>query len=441
MTRSRESIAVLRKRGNARSRWTLRLLLGIGLVAVAIYLVLPPGRAGDVSYLAISLGAGAAAWAGWLRVRGAAAALIAAGVSLSAAGDLTHQVLAWATGEEPAISVDDIGWLGAYVAIGAALLLVIRNEGQHRLDADAWIDIAADTIFVLLLQWQLAPGGLISDSGSPPLTRVVWALYPVFNSVLVALVVRAVLARRLDRAAAALLVGGSGCWVASEVFFTVLSPSTGTTTWMHAGWLLGAVLLASAAWQPPLVGHAVKPVLDDDRRVGDGRITVPMLPLALPGAIEIAGWLRGNDPNPFPLPSVTVAFLVLALLGACGASHRRSRRQRHPHLPARHHAASELTGPPRQPGVPRRTHRFGEPSTVLGSCRARPSTDCPNRSRARRDLAGPRPSQAGQRHPRPRGGRRSPARGCSTQSPSPAVATAGCIPSARSTSSCRKKRW
>ena len=311
-----ESIGAPRESGNVASRRTMRLVLSAGLVAVAVHLVVPAGRASEVSYLAISLGAGAAAWAGWFRVRGPMAALVAAGVSLSAAGDLTYQVLVWTTGEEPAISVGDIGWLGAYVAIGAALLLVIRNEGRHRLDVDAWIDIAAVTIFVLLLQWQLAPGGLISDGGSPPLARIVWALYPAFDSVLVALVVRAVLARRMDRAVAARIVGGSAFWFGSDVFFTVLTPTSAVTTWLNAGWLLGAVLLATAAWQPPLAAPTVEPVIDDDRRVGDGRIAVAMLPLALPGAIEIAGWLRGNDPNPFPLFAATVAFVVLAFLRA-----------------------------------------------------------------------------------------------------------------------------
>ena len=100
-------------------------------------------------------------------------------------------------GFEPDVSVADIAWFGSYVAIGAALFLLLRGRGARRLDLDGVIDIAAITVVALLIQWNLILKDIVTDTRVAVVPRIVWALYPALDAVLLALVLRAVTARRL----------------------------------------------------------------------------------------------------------------------------------------------------------------------------------------------------------------------------------------------------
>jgi diguanylate cyclase (GGDEF)-like protein/PAS domain S-box-containing protein len=141
--------------------------------------------------------------------------------------------------------------------------------------------------------------------------RIVWALYPALDAVLVALIVRAVLAGRINRTTAVLLLGGAAAWLTSDFVYTLLAPSGTVSTWLDSGWLFGAILLAMAAWQPPSAA-AREPGAAEQARIGHARIAAALLPLLLPGGIEIVGWMRGVNPNPVPLFAATLALLVLS---------------------------------------------------------------------------------------------------------------------------------
>ena len=78
--------------------------------------------------------------------------------------------------------------------------------------------------------------------------------------------------------------------------------------------MLGAASLAYSAWPA-----RVTPTSDDDlevrgARVTDARIAITLVPLLVPGLIEIWELSNGRDANPVPLFVATVILVVLAFV-------------------------------------------------------------------------------------------------------------------------------
>ena len=287
---------------------------------MVVYLRTPDTWIGEWLYLSVVNGAAFGAWLGHRRVRGTVSGLIAVGVTLSALGDTTWQVFAWVQGVAPDVSICDLGWLGSYAVIGAALLVLLHAEGPHRLDVEAWIDIGLVTLVVLLVQWPFSLSAVLGDSSTPVHVRVVWALYPALDSVLVALVLRAVIAGRLHWSAATALAAGASCWFLSDLAFALTAPTLDLSVWMDVGWMVGAVLLVSAAWRLPSPGAT--PAVEPEVRVGFVRISLALVPLLIPEMIEVVGWVQGRDPNPVPLFLATVGLVGLALARGMRISRR-----------------------------------------------------------------------------------------------------------------------
>ena len=74
--------------------------------------------------------------------------LVALGVTLSAAGDVVYQILLWSGRTAPDVSVCDLGWLGAYVALAAALLRMLRLSHDSRgAFLDGLVDVAVIAVW------------------------------------------------------------------------------------------------------------------------------------------------------------------------------------------------------------------------------------------------------------------------------------------------------
>jgi hypothetical protein len=170
--------------------------------------------------------------------------LIALGVTLSATGDVIWQYFVWTADEGPNISVADVAWLGSYAAISAALLGAARRRSGLRVDRRDRRRRGG------VHGGDARPVGARApcdrhDSSVSVLVRVVWALYPTFEAVLLALVMRAVISRRLQGWAAWLMAGGAACWLMSDFAYTIFVIDGSFMVSMNVGWLVGAVLLAS----------------------------------------------------------------------------------------------------------------------------------------------------------------------------------------------------
>jgi len=263
------------------------------VLAIAAHLVWPDGVAGDASFLFVTVGAACGAW--W-RARGHAdptvARLIATGLTLSALADASYRVYLW-RGAAPDISVADLGWLGSYAGIGAALLVILRGRDGERRDVEGILDIGSVATLAMFLQWQLGLHDVVNDSSVPVPVRFVWALYPAFDAVLLALIVRAAVAGRLHAFGAMLLGAGVSCWLVSDFVFTIFEYRDDLTRFLDAGWMLGAVLLAGAAPRVARVRRA--PDAPPRPSVGHVRLAIGLLPLLVPVAVDFADHVRKSE--------------------------------------------------------------------------------------------------------------------------------------------------
>lgn len=300
------------------ARLLILVWLAVSATLTATQLRFPDGPLNDGSYLAVAAGATAAAWVGVAWLRGwerLVGSLFALAVTATSLGDLVSIAVGWQVGAEPEASAADIGWLASYAALGAGLLLLLgRGDRNQRRDLDGLIDVAAVFVAGMMVIWELAVAATLTDASLPMGIRVLWGLYPVLDMAILALVLR-VLMR--DRTVAALLVtGGVMLWLAADFAYLAIANAESYSVLLDAGWLWGMILLALAVMYGPSTPlrwatRQPKPAIDE---VGLGRVLVALLPLLVPGLIELHGFLRGYETDPAVLMSGTVVLVALAFL-------------------------------------------------------------------------------------------------------------------------------
>jgi len=287
-----------------------RYVFGLFLVAAVGRLLVPAGTANDLLYLLVVTGAAVLAWCAVLG-GSRAGAWTAAGVTLSAVGDWVWQLLAWA-GAPTDVSVADIAYLVAYLAVGMGLRRVLARtvEGSR---VDRFVDTAAVFLFVVYLEYVVALQDSIGDQALPSLDRVVMAGYPVLDAWLVALVVRLFFARSALRAEAGLVAGGALAWFLADMGYLF---AAGDSTVLDTGWTIGSLALAGSLW----VTGSGRPAPEADGRtalpVSRAQLTVTLAPLAVPGVVAVVSSLHGAPVDPVPGLVVTATMLVLAFLRA-----------------------------------------------------------------------------------------------------------------------------
>ncbi|MGK2947276.1 MAG: putative bifunctional diguanylate cyclase/phosphodiesterase [Acidimicrobiales bacterium] len=292
--------------------------IGVAISATAVltvvHLTVDSQPVQDWTYLSVLLGTGLFAWWGsrrnpnWL-----VGPLIALGVGISALADLVWHIEWWTTGIEPEVSLADPMWLASYGFLAVALLKVPRGGG--RLDRDGLVDIGVVVLVALVIQWELAFDEIVTDTTVSGWVRLVWSLYPAFDAVLLALVVRALLGHRLKGGMAAFAAAGVGCWLVADFGYVVLDPDGSAGLWMNAGWMIGSVLLAAAAWQPPTPAD-VRSLTLGAAGTRPAGIAIALVPLLVPGAVAVLGEVRGDPANPVILYGVTVGLVALAFTRA-----------------------------------------------------------------------------------------------------------------------------
>jgi diguanylate cyclase (GGDEF)-like protein/PAS domain S-box-containing protein len=294
--------------------WRVWFWLTLALVVTGLHVVRADSTIGEWTYLAVGSGASVAAWIGASRASTdrVVGQLVALGVSLSAAGDIVWQLFIWFGSSVPDVSVADIGWLGAYVALAAALLRMLRLTHDRRgAFLDGLVDVAVICVMVLLIEWVVSLDTLVSDSSTPALSRSVWTLYPACDALIIALIARVVTARHRVTGVTVMFAAGALCWLLSDFAYLMIAQAAVLSVWLDAGWMLGAVLLAAATWQ-----RNDDPRADTirERRTGLGGIALGLMPLLVPGVIDVLGWLHGADENPAVLLGATALLVVLAFL-------------------------------------------------------------------------------------------------------------------------------
>src|SRR3954452_10364898 len=241
-----------------RVAWASLMVVFVAYLAVAIGL----GGSGllDVfsSWVAIALVLGAAtmlalrAFTGDAR-RGPWLALAAA-AALWVAGELVYQLFyAGAPDRAPYPSVADAGWLGAYVAAGLGVVLVLRARLRRAFHPTMWLHAAIGAATIAALTATLALDPVFAETSGSTLVTATDLAYPLADLGLLALVVTllALTGWRpgLGWAAFALaltLQAASDVLYAREI---ALGTDTENTLLLPV-WPAAMLLLSYAAWRP-----------------------------------------------------------------------------------------------------------------------------------------------------------------------------------------------
>src|SRR4051794_23865159 len=246
------------------SRLALRVAWGSLMVVFAAYLAVALGLGGSRLLDAFS------SWGAIALVLGAAALLtlraftgegrrapwlaLAAGAGLWVAGELIYQ-LAYADAPDvaPYPSFADAGWLGAYVAAGVGVVLVLRARLRRAFHATMWLDAAIGAATIAALTATLALGPVLADTAGSTIATATDLAYPLADLGLLALVVTllALTGWRpgLGWAAFALaltLQAASDVLYAREIAIGVDSEDT----LLLPVWPAAMLLLSYAAWRP-----------------------------------------------------------------------------------------------------------------------------------------------------------------------------------------------
>jgi diguanylate cyclase (GGDEF)-like protein/PAS domain S-box-containing protein len=293
------------------------------------HVLYPDGFFGNSTYLSVTSGAALVAWIGANRQpspRRFAWWCVAAGVTSSAVGDAIYYVRGLINGVLPNVSVADVFWLTAYVALAVGLSsLIVGGHGLRRVDIDGLIDICSFAVLAVLIVTQFgAVREIVTDTSFSISTRVIWTAYPVLDAALLGVVAHAIVSRRLRGLSGIFLSCGVGLWLTSDFTSLLLGDASGIHRWLDLGWMLGAMGLGISTW--PWLASATQKE-PHVARVTNGRLVITLLPLLVPGVIEIWELTKGRDPNPTLLFAATLALVSLAFIRSSRLVKARNRQE------------------------------------------------------------------------------------------------------------------
>jgi len=302
------------------------------LAAVVVHASTDSDAVATTCYLGVLLGASLGAWIGAGRAtpgRRLVPGLIAAGITLTALGDLLWEVLDL-TGHETDVSIADPPWFASYLVLCVALCVVLARSRSRvvggRLDLDPLIDAATVVVVSVLVIWSLSVDSIAADDSVTPFVRTVWASYPIVDAVLLALVVRVLMSRGARSAIGTSFAAGVCLWLAVDIAYLIGPHSNAALEMMDLAWMVAPVLLARATWRD----LDIRPDTSDAPvRIGwVGQLTVAVGALLVPAALEIVSDLRGEPDQPVQLLIGTALLIALAFVRTARLIHSEERARR-----------------------------------------------------------------------------------------------------------------
>ncbi|MGZ8744237.1 MAG: sensor histidine kinase, partial [Nocardioides sp.] len=271
----------------------------------------------DACYLGVLVGASVVAWIGAGRAprgRRLVPGLIAAGISLTALGDVLWIALD-RVGASTDVSIADPPWLASYVCLCAALGVVLgRSRGGSRVDVDFVIDALTIVIVSVLIFWSVSIDTIVADPSKTPFVRTVWAAYPIADAILLALVVRVLMSRTARTAIDASFAVGVCLWLAADIAY-LQAPENGTVLLlMNAAWMVAPVLLARAAWRVRGIEAAADASGTATPSGWVAQLVLAVGPLFVPATLELVADLRGEPDQPLRLLVGTAGLITLAFV-------------------------------------------------------------------------------------------------------------------------------
>jgi diguanylate cyclase (GGDEF)-like protein len=301
---------------NGVDRRLWRAWLAVGLVVVAGYFLLPPGRwYTDAYYDALGLGSAVAIVVGVRQHRPIRARVwycFALGQGTWVAGDITFGVYRHVLHREPFPSLADGFYLAAYPIVVAALLMLIRGRTRGR-DRAGWIDAAIIATGLGLLCWTLLMRPVMQEESLAFTTRLISVAYPAADVVLLAMLARLFISPGARTASYRLLTAAVVLLLISDLGFSLITTfSSYNGGVIDAGWLLSYVLWATAALHPSM--RTLSQPMLDLAVAGLTRQRLALLAsasLLAPALLLAQGW---QNPAHMDWPAIGLGAMVLFLL-------------------------------------------------------------------------------------------------------------------------------
>jgi diguanylate cyclase (GGDEF)-like protein len=231
-------------------------MLGLGIVAVAGYFVLPGVGAKDLGYSSIGFASIAAALIAVSRRRPAGRRywyLLAVGNLCFVLGDGVYDVYQFILHRAvPYPSVADALYLVGYPFVFAGVRGIARVRGGFA--REGYADAAIVSIGALALSWHFLMGGEAHSSGMSTFAKLVTLAYPMMDIVILFVVLQALMFGVARQPVHKLLAASLLSMLVADFIYDVLTQRGGYSTGnpVDAGWLIAYVLIAVAAWHPSM---------------------------------------------------------------------------------------------------------------------------------------------------------------------------------------------
>ncbi len=252
--------------------------------------------------------------------------LLAAAVTVFAAGDTTYNVLTTLLGQDnPFPSLADVFYLAMYplAAVGLLQLVRRRSGGQNR---GALLDALSLTTALALLSWIFLVDPYVRDTQLTLLERATSIAYPLGDVVILATLARLLITSARNPAAALLGVGTAGLLVSDVLYgFVQLGGSWQIGSAYDLGWVIFYVAWGAAALHSSMPSLTV-PLRGPSDEMSFRRIALLVgVSLVAPGVL-LADSLSGDvDFGPIIAASSALLFLlVLVRLSGVVERHRQA---------------------------------------------------------------------------------------------------------------------
>lgn len=178
--------------------------------------------------------------------------LLAVGLAIYASGNVYWSQVLADLDEPPYPSVADGLWLGGYLFFYVAIVLLARAR-LPRLGARLWLDGLIAALTVAAVSAAVVFKAVRETTGGDFWPTATNFAYPLADMVLFGLVVGVLAAgrKRLDRTWIVLGAGFGVFAICDSIYLYQVAKGTyATGTALDLGWILGAVIISLAAWQP-----------------------------------------------------------------------------------------------------------------------------------------------------------------------------------------------
>lgn len=248
---------------------------------------------------------------------------IGGGVVLFTLGDVAWDVIG-SLGQDPLASWPDAIYLSGYVSLAVGVALLLRDHGgpDRRNGLLDGVILAVPTV-VVVVQFLVAPG---DDATQPMAVRVVTALYPLADVLLVAGLVWLFVTPSLSRRVVAVLAAGMIGTLAVDVLWAVASQrgNPGLESAADALFPLTYVLLAGGAALGATSPLRATPATDDEQ-LPWGRVALLAAGLVAAPLAAVLTTIDEVAVKPVLVVSATLVAAGLVVLRFVGLVHRLNR--------------------------------------------------------------------------------------------------------------------